>query len=102
MLEPSSKESSNDTSQLGTIAKSRISSPRRHGPKRDGSVRRGEVWWGAPSIPGEARKRRPFLVVSDDAFNRNDSYEKVLVVHLTTARRGGGPYSWEVEIPRGG
>lgn len=63
-------------------------------------MRRGEVWWGAPSIPGQDRKRRPFLVVSDDVFNRNDSYEKVLVVHITTVRRTDGPYSWEVELPR--
>jgi len=65
-------------------------------------VRRGEIWWGAPAIPGQDQKRRPFLVVSDDVFNRNDAYTKVLVVHLTTVRRTGEPYPWEVEIPRGG
>jgi mRNA-degrading endonuclease toxin of MazEF toxin-antitoxin module len=64
-------------------------------------VRRGELWWGAPSIPGEERKRRPFLVVSTDAFNANETYSKILVVHLTTVRRAAGPYSWEVEVPRG-
>lgn len=64
-------------------------------------MRRGELWWGAPPIPGEERKRRPFLVVSNDAFNANQAYAKVLVVHLTTVRRPEGPYSWEVEVPRG-
>ena len=64
-------------------------------------MRRGEVWWGAPALPGATRKRRPFLVVSDDVFNQNGAYEKILVVHLTTVARGGGPYSWEVDIRRG-
>jgi mRNA-degrading endonuclease toxin of MazEF toxin-antitoxin module len=41
------------------------------------------------------------LVVSVDAFNRNDLYPKVMVVHLTTVTRAGDPYRWEVEIPRG-
>jgi mRNA-degrading endonuclease toxin of MazEF toxin-antitoxin module len=39
--------------------------------------------------------------VSHDAFNRDEHYAKILVVHLTTARRFGGPYDWEVEIRRG-
>jgi mRNA-degrading endonuclease toxin of MazEF toxin-antitoxin module len=52
-------------------------------------------------MPGGDRKKRPFLVVSDDAFNANDRYTKVLVVHLTTVARPGGPFDWEVEIPRG-
>jgi mRNA-degrading endonuclease toxin of MazEF toxin-antitoxin module len=47
------------------------------------------------------RKRRPFLVVSNDAFNANERYTKVMVVHLTTVRRLGGPYDWEVDLPRG-
>jgi mRNA-degrading endonuclease toxin of MazEF toxin-antitoxin module len=64
-------------------------------------VRRGEIWWGAPPLPGGSRKRRPFLVVSDDAFNRNELYLKVMVVHLTTATRAGGPFRWEIDVPRG-
>ena len=64
-------------------------------------MRRGEVRWGAPSLPGGSRKRRPFVIVSNDAFNLNQRYPKVMVVHLTTVRRGGGPYDWEVELPRG-
>ena len=41
------------------------------------------------------------VIVSDDAFNRNPRYTKVLVVHLTSSKRAGGPYEWEVEIARG-
>lgn len=65
------------------------------------AVRRGEVRWGNPPIPASVRKRRPFLVVSDDAFNLSLKWPKVMVVHLTTVDRSGGPYPWEVELPRG-
>jgi mRNA-degrading endonuclease toxin of MazEF toxin-antitoxin module len=41
------------------------------------------------------------LVVSVDAFNRNELYPKVMVVHLTSVVRRADPYQWEVEIPRG-
>jgi len=64
-------------------------------------VLRGEVWWGHPTLPGGSRKRRPFLIVSHDAFNRNERYPKVMVVHLTSVRRAGDDYPWEVELPRG-
>lgn len=64
-------------------------------------MQRGEIWWGSPTLPGGSRKRRPFLIVSHDAFNRNDRYPKVMVVHLTTVHRGEGPYPWEVDLPRG-
>jgi len=64
-------------------------------------VRRGEVWWGSPRVPGAHVKRRPFVVVSRDTFNRDDRYLKVLVVHLTTIQRPEGPYDWEVNVPRG-
>jgi mRNA-degrading endonuclease toxin of MazEF toxin-antitoxin module len=40
-------------------------------------------------------------VVSGDLFNVNDAYPKVLVVHLTSRRRLGGPYDWEVSLARG-
>jgi mRNA-degrading endonuclease toxin of MazEF toxin-antitoxin module len=59
------------------------------------------VRWGHPSLPGGERKRRPFLIVSNDAFNTNEHWTKVLVVHLTSVRRPGGPYDWEVALPRG-
>lgn len=64
-------------------------------------MRRGEVWWGRPGLIGGSRKRRPFLVVSNDAFNQNDLYPKVMVVHLTSVRRAGAGYPWEVALPRG-
>lgn len=73
---------------------------RRRRSERGRGVRRGEVWWGAPSLPGGSAKRRPFLVVSDDAFNRNDRYPKVLVVHLSSVLRGGDSFPWEVNLPR--
>jgi len=63
-------------------------------------MRRGEVWWGNPRLPGGSAKRRPFVLVSNDVFNTNPACLKTLVVHLTTARRMGGPYDWEVPIPR--
>lgn len=50
---------------------------------------------------GAAAKRRPMLVVSDDAFNTNDKYPKVMVVHLTSVERPGRDFDWEVALPRG-
>ena len=50
---------------------------------------------------GTAPKRRPMLVVSNDAFNRNPRYPKVMVVHLTSAKGTSTPYDWEVAVPRG-
>ncbi len=40
------------------------------------------------------------LVVSDDAFNENDRYPKVMVVHLTTVEHPR-EFEWEVPVPRG-
>ena len=64
-------------------------------------MQRGEIWWGSPPLPGGSRKRRPFLIVSHEAFDRNERYTKVMVVHLTTVRRAEGAYPWEVDLPRG-
>jgi mRNA-degrading endonuclease toxin of MazEF toxin-antitoxin module len=50
---------------------------------------------------GAAAKRRPMLVVSDDAFNQNERYPKVMVVHLTSVKRLGGDFAWEVALPKG-
>ena len=64
-------------------------------------MRRGEIWWAAPQLTGGQRKRRPLLVVSHDSFNSNERYRKVMVVHLTSVHRPGGPFDWEVAVPRG-
>src|SRR5690349_1438343 len=63
-------------------------------------MRRGEFRWSA--LPGRdgKRKKQALLVVSEDAFNQNDDYDKVLVVAMASERHLGGPYPWEVEIPR--
>ena len=64
-------------------------------------MQRGEVWWGAPTVPGGSRKRRPFLIVSDDAFSRNERWSKVMVLRLTSVRHVSGTFEWEVDLPRG-
>src|SRR5687767_251262 len=50
---------------------------------------------------GATAKRRPMLVVSDDVFNENQRYPKVMVVHLTSVERLGRSFDWEVAIPKG-
>jgi mRNA interferase MazF len=62
---------------------------------------RGEIWWARIPMSGSRGKRRPMLIVSDDSFNRNERFPKVTVIHVTTVKRLGGPYDWEVVLPRG-
>lgn len=50
---------------------------------------------------GAGAKRRPMLIVSDDVFNENERYSKVMVVHLTSVQRLGGAFRWEVTVPKG-
>lgn len=64
-------------------------------------MRRGEIWWARVPTRGAAGKRRPMLVVSNDAFNENERYPKVMVVHLTSVERVGGGFPWEVSLPKG-
>ncbi len=64
-------------------------------------MRRGEVWWAAPKTAGGSTKKRPVVVISNDVFNENARYAKVVVVHLTTVIHPGAPFLWEVEVPRG-
>jgi mRNA-degrading endonuclease toxin of MazEF toxin-antitoxin module len=63
-------------------------------------MRRGEIWWARVPMRGAAAKRRPMLVVSDDPFNENARYPKVMVVHLTSVGRLGRDFDWEVAVPK--
>ena len=51
-------------------------------------MKRGEVWWVEfdPAVGSEIAKRRPAIIVSNDAANRNLSRVVVIPVTSSTAR----------------
>lgn len=68
--------------------------------KGHGKLRRGEVWWVEfdPSVGSEVRKKRPAVIVSNDAANRNMA--RVVVVPLTS--NTGRQYPGEAAVTVGG
>ncbi len=63
-------------------------------------MKRGEVWWVEfdPSVGSEIRKKRPAVIVSNDAANRN--LARVVVVPLTS--NTGRQYPSEAVVTVGG
>jgi mRNA interferase MazF len=62
-------------------------------------MKRGEIWWVDfdPSIGSEVKKRRPAVIISNDASNAAQS--RVQVVPLMSA--SGRIYPWEAPVQLG-
>jgi mRNA interferase MazF len=66
---------------MGQCAECGLGQRNKREPSR---MKRGDVWWVEfdPAIGSEVRKRRPAVIVSNDAANRN--LARVIVVPLTS------------------
>jgi mRNA interferase MazF len=64
-------------------------------------MKRGEIWWVNldPTIGSEIKKRRPCVIVSNDASNRAQS--RVQVVPMTSASPAR-VYPWEARVTLNG
>ncbi|MGQ0532738.1 MAG: type II toxin-antitoxin system PemK/MazF family toxin [Caulobacteraceae bacterium] len=60
-------------------------------------MKRGEIWWVNldPTLGSEIKKRRPCVIVSNDASNRAQS--RVQVVPMTSAQPAR-VYPWEARV----
>lgn len=60
-------------------------------------MKRGEIWWANldPTIGSEIRKRRPCVIISNDASNRAQS--RVQVAPMTSAQPASA-YPWEARV----
>ncbi len=64
-------------------------------------MKRGEIWWVNldPTLGSEIKKRRPCVIVSNDASNRAQS--RVQVAPMTSSKPAK-IYPWEAAISLGG
>jgi mRNA interferase MazF len=68
-------------------------------------LRRGDVWWvrqrlDAKQAIDRSTQRRPYVVVSADAWNETPTYPRVTLVPLTGAENVLHRYDTDVFLPR--